>query len=233
MQSNQPFLFAFGALAMLVFSFAGSACNRHDVPDPSQVPDAEVTEQVSADADQDTPQTRQAILAGGCFWCVEAVYEMLDGVSDVESGYIGGAEDTADYRTVCTGTTGHAEAVRITYDPAKISYEQLLKVFFTTAHDPTQLNRQGNDHGTQYRSAIFPLGDEQEQIARAYIAQLNSTPQYAGRIVTTIETGEVFYPAETYHQDYARNNPDAGYIRGVSQPKVEHTREAYPDLLRD
>lgn len=222
-------LLALGVLAMLSFAFAGSACSRSTPPDPAQVPDADVTEEVSAE--DNAP--RQAILAGGCFWCVEAVYEMLEGVSDVESGYIGGAENTADYRTVCTGTTGHAEAVRITYDPTKITYEQLLKVFFTTAHDPTQLNRQGNDRGTQYRSAIFPLNDEQQQVARAYIDQLNATPEFDGRIVTTLETGHPFYPAETYHQDYARNNPDAGYIRGVSQPKVEHTREAHPDLLRD
>lgn len=235
MQTNPALALVLGALAMLALTFAGSACSRHDVPDPAQVPDADVTEQVNTDnaADADAPQTRQAILAGGCFWCVEAVYEMLEGVSDVESGYIGGAENTADYRTVCGGATGHAEAVRITYDPTKITYDQLLKVFFTTAHDPTTLNRQGADSGTQYRSAIFPLSNEQQQIARAYIDQLNATEQYAGRIVTTLETGHTFYPAETVHQDYARNNPDARYIRGVSQPKVEHTREAHPDLIRD
>ena len=221
--------FALGIFAMLTFAFAGSACSRSNHPDPAQVPDAGVTEQVAA---KDTAP-RQAILAGGCFWCVEAVYEMLEGVSDVESGYIGGAENTADYRTVCDGQTGHAEAVRITYDPAKITYEQLLKVFFTTAHDPTQLNRQGNDRGTQYRSAIFPLSDEQANVARAYIDQLNATEQFNGNIVTTIETGHPFYPAETYHQDYATNNPNDGYIRGVSRPKVEHTREAFPDLLND
>ncbi|MEM9416287.1 MAG: peptide-methionine (S)-S-oxide reductase MsrA [Planctomycetota bacterium] len=219
---------------MFAFSFAGPGCSRFTPPDPAQVPDAEVGEDVPADtANTDTPQARQAILAGGCFWCVEAVYEMLDGVHDVESGYIGGTAETANYPAVCTKTTGHAEAVRITYDPTKITFEQLLKVFFTTAHNPTQLNQQGADEGPQYRSAIFPLSDEQQQIARAYIDQLNATPEYDGRIVTTIEPGHTFYPAETNHQDFARNNPDHPYIRSTSQPKVEHTREAFDDLLRD
>ncbi|MFI4860347.1 MAG: peptide-methionine (S)-S-oxide reductase MsrA [Phycisphaerales bacterium JB063] len=234
MQTSPAPLRALGVLIMLGFFFAGSGCNNFTPPDPAQVPDAEVGEDVATqDVQPDAPQLRQAILAGGCFWCVEAVYEMLDGVRDAESGYIGGTAETANYPDVCTKTTAHAEAVRITYDPTKITYEQLLKVFFTTAHDPTQLNRQGNDRGPQYRSAIFPLNDEQADIARAYIDQLNATPQYDGRIVTTIETGHTFYPAETNHQDFARNNPDHPYIRGVSQPKVEHTREAFEDMLRD
>ena len=233
MHTTSPWSLMLGAFAMFFFAFAGSACSGSDYPDPAQVPDAEVTEQVDDDSAQ-APASREAVLAGGCFWCVEAVYETLAGVSDVESGYIGGSAETANYNMVCSAVeTGHAEAVRITYDPSVITFDQLLKVFFTTAHDPTQLNRQGNDRGTQYRSAVFPLTEEQAEIARAYIDQLNASGQYSRPIVTTLEPGHTFYPAETYHQDYARENPDRGYIRSISQPKVEHTREAYPELLRD
>jgi methionine-S-sulfoxide reductase len=175
--------------------------------------------------------TKTAMLAGGCFWCTEAAFEQLDGVLDVTSGYTGGSAETANYRAVCGGDTGHAEAICIAYDPAKISYEQLLDVFFD-AHDPTQLNRQGNDIGTQYRSAIFYAGEEDKRIAEAKIRQLIEKRTFARPIVTTLEPLGEFYPAEDYHQDYARLNPDQPYIQAVSVPKVCKVREKHAGLLR-
>ena len=172
-----------------------------------------------------------AIFAGGCFWCTEAAFEQLDGVLDVTSGYIGGSADTANYRAVCNGNTGHAEAIRITYDPGKISFDQLLTVFFD-AHDPTQLNRQGNDAGSQYRSAIFYADDAQQQAARAKIDQLNAAKAFPRPIVTTLEPLTTFYPAEDYHQDYARLNPDQPYIQAVSMPKACKVREKHAGLMR-
>src|SRR5882672_4012052 len=151
--------------------------------------------------------TQTAVLAGGCFWCTEAAFEQLEGVLDVTSGYTGGARETANYRAVCGGDTGHAEAIRITYDPAKISYERLLDVFFD-AHDPTQLNGQGNDIGTQYRSAIFYANEEEKKAAEAKIKQLTAARAFSRPIVTTLESLGAFYPAEEYHQDYARQHPD-------------------------
>ena len=175
--------------------------------------------------------TSTAVLAGGCFWCTEAAFEQLVGVLDVESGYAGGSAETANYRAVCGGNTGHAEAIRITYDPAKISYEQLLAVFFD-AHDPTQLNRQGNDVGSQYRSAIFFADEKEQQAAAAKIRELNIAKVYARPIVTTLEPLTAFYPAEQYHQDYARQNPDQPYIQAVSMPKVCKVRDKHAGLLR-
>ena len=175
--------------------------------------------------------TSQAVLAGGCFWCTEAAFEQLNGVLDVQSGYAGGAKETADYRTVCTGTTGHAEAIRITYDPATISYQTLLDVFFD-AHDPTQRNRQGNDVGTQYRSAIFYGSDAEKQAAEAKIRELTEMRKFSQPIVTTLEPLTDFFPAEDYHQDYARLNPDQPYIQAVSFPKVCKVREKHAGLIR-
>jgi peptide methionine sulfoxide reductase msrA/msrB len=175
-------------------------------------------------------KTEVAVFAGGCFWCTEAAFEQLDGVLDVESGYSGGAQETADYESVCTGKTGHAEAIRITYDPAKISFAQLLDVFFD-AHDPTQLNRQGNDTGTQYRSAIFYSDDEQKRLAEAKIRELNEAHAFARPIVTTLEPLVRFHFAEQYHQDYARRHPDEPYIQFHSLPKVCKVREKHADLL--
>jgi len=177
------------------------------------------------------PTTKTAVLAGGCFWCTEAAFEQLEGVLDVTSGYIGGSRETANYRAVCGGDTGHAEAIRITYDPAKISYETLLDVFFD-AHDPTQLNRQGNDIGTQYRSAIFYADDDERQRAEARIRALNEKHAFPRPMVTTLEPLGAFYPAEDYHQDYARLNPDQPYIQSVSTPKVCKVRAKHPTLLR-
>jgi len=173
-----------------------------------------------------------AVFAGGCFWCVEAVFEELNGVYEVTSGYAGGTKETANYKTVCTGTTGHAEAVRIEYDPRKISYEELLKVHFAT-HDPTTLNRQGNDEGTQYRSAIFYANEEEKEIAQAFIADLTAAKVYKDPIVTTLEPLKEFYPAETYHQNYVCLNPNDQYIRMVALPKVAKVREKFKDKLKE
>ncbi len=171
----------------------------------------------------------QAILAGGCFWCTEAVFLDIAGVSLVESGYIGGHQPDPTYREVCGGDTGHAEAIRVTYDSDVVGYEDLLDMFFAT-HDPTQLNRQGNDVGTQYRSAIFPLSDEQEIAARTKIAALNAD---GGKIVTTIEPASTWYPAEDYHQDYwatqGRSNP---YCMAVIPPKLAKLRKSFQNRLK-
>jgi len=175
--------------------------------------------------------TKTAVLAGGCFWCTEAAFEQLGGVLDVTSGYTGGSRETANYLAVCNGDTGHAEAIRITYDPAVISYDALLDVFFD-AHDPTQLNRQGNDAGTQYRSAVFYASDDERLAAEAKIAALNRKGVYGRPIVTMLEPLGEFYPAEDYHQDYARLNPGQSYIQAVSMPKVCKVREKHAGLLR-
>jgi peptide-methionine (S)-S-oxide reductase len=173
-----------------------------------------------------------AVLAGGCFWCVEAVYLQLDGVRAVTSGYAGGTADTANYRTVCSGTTNHAEVVRVTYDPSRISYGQILKVFFWIAHDPTELNRQGNDIGRQYRSAIFYADERQREVAAAYIKQLNEARVFPKPIVTTLEPLEAFYEAEPYHQNYAALNPAQPYVAAVAAPKVKKARSLLPDKVR-
>ncbi|MGO8690998.1 MAG: bifunctional methionine sulfoxide reductase B/A protein [Thermoguttaceae bacterium] len=178
-----------------------------------------------------TAQRAEAVFAGGCFWCVEAVFRQLDGVLDVTSGYAGGAADTANYETVSTGRTGHAESVRITYDPRKISYEQLLKVHFGT-HDPTTLNRQGNDVGTQYRSAIFYADEHQKELAAAMIADLNKAKVFRRPIVTTLEPLTGFYPAEAHHQNYCALNPHQPYVRSVAMPKVAKVRAKFKDLLK-
>src|SRR5918998_3196590 len=161
-------------------------------------------------------ESATAILAGGCFWCTEAVYSQLDGVLAVVPGYAGGTRETANYQTVSTGRTKHAEAIRVTYDPSRLTYGQLLKVFFSVAHDPTQRNRQGNDVGPQYRSALFPGGPDQRRVAEAYVKQLDDAGAFTGPIATTIEPGHEFHEAETYHHDYAARNPTSGYIMAVS-----------------
>ena len=172
-----------------------------------------------------------AVLAGGCFWCTEAAFEQLEGVSDVESGYAGGAKETANYEAVCRGNTGHAEVIRITYDPAKISYGQLLDVFFD-AHDPTTLNQQGADRGTQYRSAIFAASDEQRKTAEEKIKEHRALGHFSRPIVTSIEPLTNFYPAEQYHQDYARQHPDQPYIQSAAIPKACKVRDKHAGLIR-
>lgn len=180
-------------------------------------------------ADKSKPQT--AVFAGGCFWCTEAVFEELAGVTDVTSGYSGGSADTANYERVCQGDTGHAESIKITYDPSKITFGQLLMVFFST-HDPTTLNRQGNDVGTQYRSTIFYANDDEKKVAEAYIQQLGEIHAFPKPIVTTLEPLTAFYPAEQYHQNYACQNPHNPYIAHIALPKVQKVRDKFKGMLK-
>jgi peptide-methionine (S)-S-oxide reductase len=175
---------------------------------------------------------QRAVLAGGCFWCVEAVYDELDGVLGLTSGYAGGTAETADYRTVCGGRTNHAEVVEVRFDPSRITFGQLLKVFFTIAHDPTQLNRQGNDVGRQYRSEIFYVDEQQRQVAQAYIDQLNQAKVFSAPIVTQLSPLEAFYRAEDYHQNYAAQNPNQPYIAAVAMPKVKKLRQHLGNRLK-
>ncbi len=177
-------------------------------------------------------EKRTAVLAGGCFWCTEAVFEIMEGVDDVISGYTGDTKEKATYDAVSTGRTKHAEAILITYDPQKTSYGELLKIFFSVAHDPTTLNRQGNDVGPQYRSAIFHESAEQKKVAEAYIQQLNEAGVFPRPIVTEVAPLEKFYTAETYHQDYAVRNRSNPYIVHVSEPKVEKLKKMYPGCVR-
>ena len=172
------------------------------------------------------------VLAGGCFWGIEAVYEHIKGVTDAVSGYSGGTKAQADYDAVSSGTTGHAEAVRVTFDPSKVSLEKLLQVFFSVAHDPTQLNRQGPDVGPQYRSAIFFADEEQKRIVTAYVDQLTKAKAYPRPIVTQLVKLETFYPAEEYHQDFAEKNPTYPYIVFHDKPKVENLKRQFPELYR-
>ena len=205
--------------------------NTGDIPglglrvSPDQVPDPLL--------DVPTVDDRgEAVLAGGCFWCTEAVFRRLQGVTDVQPGYAGGAADAANYKAVCSGSTGHAEVIRILYDPSTISFGQLLKVFFAVAHNPTQKDRQGNDAGTQYRSAIFPLDEAQSAVSANYIRQLGAAQAFASPIVTTIEPLEAFFVAESYHHNYAELNPGKGYIQFVSMPKVGKLESYFADKLK-
>ena len=178
------------------------------------------------------PGEATAVLAGGCFWCVEAVYQQLDGVSAVVNGYAGDSAETADYETVCSGVTDHAEAVEIHYDPSRLSYGQLLRVFFSIAHDPTQKDRQGPDVGRQYRSAIFYANDDQKRVAEAYVRQLHGAKVFDAPIVTDIVPLDRFYEAEPYHQDYAERNPMQPYIFFNAMPKVKKVREYYREAVK-
>jgi len=179
------------------------------------------------------PGHEAIVLAGGCFWGVQGVFQHVKGVTDAVSGYDGGAKSTAEYETVSTGTTGHAESVRVTYDPSKITLGQILRVYFSIAHDPTELNRQGPDSGTQYRSAIFPQTPEQASIAKAYIAEIEKAHVYRAPLATKIEPGRTFYPAEGYHQNYLTLHPDQPYIAYNDIPKVEALKATLPALYRD
>jgi len=199
-----------------------SAESRPDIPFPDP--------QVLTLAENSGTET--AVFAGGCFWGVEAVFEHLNGVKDVVSGYSGGSRETAEYYAVGSGTTGHAESVRIEYDPSVISYATLLKIFFHVAHDPTQLNYQGPDHGTQYRSAIFYTDEEQKEIAAKYIELLDDEGVFPERIVTELSPLDAFYPAEDYHQNFMMLNPNYPYIVYWDRPKVEFLESEYPDLLK-
>ncbi|AVJ27785.1 peptide-methionine (S)-S-oxide reductase MsrA [Achromobacter spanius] len=210
----------------LIASTAAPAAERaFIIPPPA--------EQQPANAATATATQEKAVIAGGCFWGVQAVFQHVKGVSNAVSGYAGGQANTANYNAVSGGRTGHAEAVEITYDPKQVSYGQLLQIYFSVAHDPTQLNRQGPDHGTQYRSAVFPANDSQRKVAEAYIAQLNKTGVYPKALATTIEPLQAFYPAEDYHQDYLVRNPNSMYIVINDVPKVENLAKTFPDSWRD
>lgn len=218
---RRPLLSALMAVGVLTAS-----CQQ-----PAQAEGAVATPAAAVQANE-APGKKTAVFAGGCFWGIEAVFSHLNGVSSVVSGYHGGAKNTAIYDVVGSGRTGHAEAVRVTYDPAKIRYDQLLRVFFAVGADPTQLNYQGPDHGTQYRNALVPMNPEQAKVAAAYLAQLKKSGLWKQPIVTAIEPYKAFYPAEGYHQDFAANNPDHGYIKRWDAPKVANLKRLFPDLYK-
>jgi peptide-methionine (S)-S-oxide reductase len=194
---------------------------------PDEFPDPVVDDAAPAGAGE-----QSVVLAGGCFWCIDAVYAEVEGIVSLTSGYAGGSAETADYETVCTGRTGHAEAVKVAFDPSRISYGQVLKLFFSVAHDPTTLNRQGADRGTQYRSAIFYANADQKRVAQAYIDQLDSAGVYSGKIVTSLEPLDAFYVAEEYHQGYAAAHPNQPYIAAVAAPKVQKLRKYFSGKLK-
>jgi peptide-methionine (S)-S-oxide reductase len=200
---------------------------------PSDADDGIVIPPPVVEAQPAQATSEVVVLAGGCFWGVQGVFQHVEGVTRAVSGYAGGAAGTAHYEMVGRGDTGHAESVQITFDPSKISYGRILQIYFSIAHDPTQLNYQGPDTGPQYRSAIFPTSDEQAEIASAYIDQLNQAHVYRDAIVTTIEPGKTFYPAEDYHQDFLTLNPNYPYIVINDLPKVENLKRIFPELYRD
>jgi peptide-methionine (S)-S-oxide reductase len=220
-------MFRLSAFAFLLFlvviggTVACTAGNAAGVAIPSPAVDAPKV----ANGGEQT-----AVIAGGCFWGIQAVFQHVKGVVNATSGYSGGEARTAQYEVVSTGETGHAESVKITYDPAQVTYGELLRVFFSVAHDPTQLNRQGPDDGTQYRSVIFYGNDEQKKIAEAYIAQLDKAKVFPKPIVTQVVPVKAFYPAEAYHQNYAALHPDQLYIVYNDAPKVAHLRQQFPEL---
>ncbi|MCC7235310.1 MAG: peptide-methionine (S)-S-oxide reductase MsrA [Bryobacterales bacterium] len=186
----------------------------------------------AADVKPTPGKTQKAVFAGGCFWCTEAVFEMIEGVTGVVSGYSGGDMATATYEQVSTGATGHAEAVEITFDSTKVTYGQLLKVFFSVAHDPTQLNRQGPDRGPQYRSAVFYIGTEQKKATEAYIAAMAKERTFAQPIVTQVVPFQAFYEAESHHQNFCSRNPRNRYVQAIAAPKMDKTKKQYPGMLK-
>jgi len=216
---SRPVRMLFGPCLLACMQACTAADNAITLPPPAV--------DIKASAVQ-SPQV--AVFAGGCFWGVEAVFRHVKGVTSAVSGYAGGAAKSADYESVGSGATGHAESVKVIYDPAKVSYGQLLTVFFSVAHDPTQLNRQGPDHGTQYRSAIFTTSDEQKRVAQAYVAQLDRANAFGRPIVTEIVALPAFYPAEAYHQNYLALHPAQPYIVFNDLPKVANLKTQFPGL---
>ena len=204
-------------IAGIIASFTLSAAN---LPDPA------------ADESRSEKKSETAVFAGGCFWGVEAVFDAVKGVSDAVAGYAGGSKANAHYEIVSTGTTGHAESVEITFDPSQVSFGQLLKIYFSVAHDPTELNRQGPDEGTQYRSEIFHTSDEQKRIAEAYIQQLNAAKVFRKPIVTKVAPLQAFYRAEDYHQDYVAHNPHQPYVAYNDLPKLTNLRAEFPQMCK-
>ena len=223
-KSNRIFFIAAGLFVTIAFILVAGAGAETETTTPDRVEGKPLVNRDGAET---------AVLAGGCFWGVEAVFERLHGVIDVQSGYSGGDESTASYYMIGTGRTGHAESVEIIYDPEVINYEVLLDVFFTVAHDPTQLNYQGPDHGTQYRSAIFFSSPEQERVAKEFIAKLEDEGSYRDPIVTEVAELDAFYAAEDYHQDFMARNPQHPYIVYWDLPKINHLEKAFPELLSE
>lgn len=219
--SRRPALILLAALAIFPSAAVLGAEKAVVIPPPADDPAA-----------TNAPASDTAVLAGGCFWGVQGVFQHVKGVTNAVSGYAGGEAGTAHYDMVGIGNTGHAESVRITFDPKQISYGQILQVYFSVAHDPTQLNRQGPDTGTQYRSTIFPSNPEQARIAKTYIAQLDGAKVFGGKIATTVEPLKAFYPAEAYHQDFMTRNPDHPYISYNDLPKVDNLKRVFPDRYR-
>jgi peptide-methionine (S)-S-oxide reductase len=217
---------SWSAVAALVLAAGVARWTTSSAAEPTQmVPPPTTDEKASA-------STETAVLAGGCFWGVQGVFQHVDGVTAAVSGYAGGAADTAHYEMTSSGSTGHAESVKITYDPHRITYGRLLQIYFSVAHDPTELNRQGPDSGTQYRSAIFPQNPEQARVATAYIAQLNQAKAFTAPVVTTVEPDKQFYPAEAYHQNYLTLHPNQPYIAINDLPKVSALEQLFPDRYR-
>ena len=214
--------FRHAAVGLLVAVVAAVGAPKMPIPPPST----------------DVPLAKQsgketAVFAGGCFWGVQSVFQRVKGVLATTAGYSGGSAQTATYKQVITETTGHAESVEVIYDPSRITYGQLLRIFFSVAHDPTQLNRQGPDVGTSYRSAIFYVNEDQRRLAQAYIAQLNQQKIFPKAIVTEVTPLKAFYRAEDYHQDYAYYNPENPYIQVCDRPKIEALRQQFPDLFQE
>ncbi len=202
--------------------FAAAACAASHSP----IPPLSIEVPLSARSAKE-----KAVFAGGCFWGVQSVFQRVKGVLSTTAGYSGGSAKTATYQQVSTETTGHAESVEVVFDPSRITYAQLLRIYFSVAHDPTQLNRQGPDEGTSYRSAIFYTNEEQKRLAEAYIAQLDQQKVFSSRIVTEVTPLKAFYRAEDYHQDYAYNNPDNPYIQVCDRPKIEALKQQFPELF--
>jgi peptide-methionine (S)-S-oxide reductase len=216
-----------GVIFLAAVVYLGVNLSRSSATAATAIPNPAVDDPLASGKSQQT-----VVVSGGCFWGIQAVFEHVKGVISATAGYSGGAANTADYETVSEGKSGHAESVKIVYDPSQVSFGTLLKVFFSVAHDPTELNRQGPDYGTQYRSIIFYATDGQHHIAQAYIDQLNSAKVFRGPIVTEVAPLKRFYPAEDYHQDYAVKHPDNPYIMMNDAPKVENLRKQCPDLYR-
>jgi peptide-methionine (S)-S-oxide reductase len=217
------------ALTAVAALFAASTIGgfRLDAEESMRVPPPAVDEKASKDANVET-----AVFAGGCFWGVQGVFQHITGVKNAVSGYTGGDEQDAHYQIVGTGSTGHAESVQVTFDPQKISYGKLLQIYFSVAHDPTELNYQGPDSGTQYRSTVFPMTAEQASVAKTYIAQLNAAHVFPNPVVTTVEPGRTFYAAESYHQNFLTLNPRYPYIVINDLPKVENLKRLFPENYR-
>lgn len=215
---------SYARLAIIALAFAGVACNSRNASSAA-LPSPAVDANLAPAKGQQT-----VVFAGGCFWGVQAVFQRVKGVETATSGYAGGTVKNPGYELVSTGETGHAESVKVVYDPSQITFGQLLKVFFSVAHDPTELNRQGPDEGTQYRSAIFYTNDEQKKVADAYIAQLDKAKAFSNKIVTQVAPLNQFYEAEGYHQGYFDQHPDSMYIVYNDKPKVANLKKDFPDL---